>query len=54
MTLLACLHDRNKSVFFGRPDFFFSIQSEPSKSFLNCFDWLDKIPFLLDMKQAMA
>jgi len=39
--LLACLHDQNKSGFFGEPDFFQPIR-ELFENFLNCSDWLDK------------
>jgi len=37
---IACLHDQNKSGFFGGPAF--SSQSELFEYFLNCSDWLDK------------
>jgi len=40
MVLLACLHDQNKSGFFGGR--LFSNQSEPFQYFLNCSEWPDK------------
>jgi len=39
-TQLACLHDQNKSGFFGGPAF--SSQSELFDNFSDCFDWPDK------------
>jgi len=37
---VACLHDQNKSSFFGGP--VFSSQSELFENFSNCSDWLKK------------
>jgi len=37
---IACLHDQNKSGFFGGPDF--SSQSGLFENFSDCSDWLDK------------
>jgi len=37
---LACLHDQNKSSFFGGSAF--CTQSELFEYFLNCSDWMDK------------
>jgi len=38
--LLACLHDQNKSGFFG--GLAFSSQLGLFENFSDCFDWLDK------------
>jgi len=37
---IACLHDQNKSGFFGEPAF--SSQSGLFENFSDCSDWLDK------------
>jgi len=39
-SFVACLHDKNKSGFFGGP--VFSSQSELFEYFFNSSDWLDK------------
>jgi len=39
-SLLACLHDQNKSDFFGGPAF--SNQSGHFENFQDCSDWPDK------------
>jgi len=39
-THLACLHDQNKSGFFGGPAFF--LPSDLFDNFSDCSDWPDK------------
>jgi len=37
--LLACLHDQNKSGFFGEPDF---LANQAFLNFSDCSNWMDK------------